>query len=136
MPPPPCAWQTPFMDTIRQHQHLVAADNPKGTNNNSDLKLAAAITGHATLLASTPSMPFRTVLTGTDNNATHACITRGSISALTPPAYLLWCLHTRTDNTMPALHLVMCLAHLTLFLTFSLIHFICWIGNYSCGNHP
>jgi len=68
---------------------LVSKNNLAGTFNNSELELAAAVLGHATLLQSTPVMPYRAVLQGIDNTAAQAWITRGNTPDSLAPSLLL-----------------------------------------------
>jgi hypothetical protein len=83
----PCAWRSPFPNNIQST--LVSNTNKLGKINNSDLELAAAITGHATQHHHTNSPAYTNTYLATDNSATQAWITKGSVSTDKPPAFLL-----------------------------------------------
>jgi hypothetical protein len=83
----PCAWRSPFPETIQSL--LVSHKNKIGKVNNSDLELAAAITGHATQHLHTNAPAYTNTYLATDNSAAQAWITKGSVSTDKPPASLL-----------------------------------------------
>jgi hypothetical protein len=83
----PCAWRSPFPTGIQNA--LVTQQNRTGRINNSDLELAAAIMGHATQHLHTKTPPYTNTYLATDNSATQAWITKGSVSTDKPPAFLL-----------------------------------------------
>ncbi len=92
----PCIWRTAFPSDITNH--LVSQDNKAGTINNSKLKLAAVITGQATLLQHTKYLHYQHILLGTDNTPTHSWITSGSVTTSKPPVFLLRLLATTCQN--------------------------------------
>jgi hypothetical protein len=86
LPSPPVVWRAPFPHRIQQE--LVSYTNPSGTVTNSDLELAALITG-AAVGATTPASLRHALHCAIDNTPALAWSTRGSTSSNTAPAYLL-----------------------------------------------
>jgi hypothetical protein len=83
----PCVWRYPFHDEIQQQ--IVSQHNLTGSLTNSDLELAAAITGYATQQHVIPPTPYNHTFLATDNTPTQAWVHRGSKSSIGPPAWLL-----------------------------------------------
>jgi hypothetical protein len=83
----PCVWRARFpMDIVNQ---LISATNPRGSITNSDLELAAIVTGASTLAASVPPYRHLCIAIATDNTPALAWSQKGSTSSIAPPAYLL-----------------------------------------------
>jgi hypothetical protein len=70
-------------------QHIVSTTNMSGNLNNSELELTTAVIGHATILHSMPTMPYRSVYQGIDNTAAQAWISRGNTPDSPAPSQLL-----------------------------------------------
>jgi len=83
----PCVWCYPFQEAIQQQ--IVSQRNMTGSLTNSDLELAAVITGYATQQHSIPPKPYNHTFRVTDNTPTQAWVQRGSKSSISPPAWLL-----------------------------------------------
>ena len=83
----PTVWRYPFdQDTQRR---LVSTANPQGDLSNSDLELAACITGVAMLAHHTQTPHHLHVSVATDNTPAAAWLIKGSTSSTTAPAFLL-----------------------------------------------
>jgi hypothetical protein len=82
----PTVWRSSFAEDITTH--LVSSKNAQGTLTNSDLELAAIITGAATIAQSAPS-PHQHIFIATDNTPVLAWISKGSTSSAAAPAFLL-----------------------------------------------
>jgi hypothetical protein len=95
--PTPIAFRMPFPYHIQQR--LVSATNPKGTITNSDLELAAIITGATTVSSITPTY-HPLLLCASDNTPAVAWTTKGSTSSTGLNAHLLrWLAHVcRTSH--------------------------------------
>jgi hypothetical protein len=79
-------WRAPFPSHIQQY--LVSSANPTGSITNSDLELAALLTGAILAAAHSPtSSPH--ILIASDNTPAIAWATKGSNTTTKAPAYLL-----------------------------------------------
>jgi hypothetical protein len=83
----PYVWRQAWPTNVARN--IVSTKNRDGTYNNSELELAAAVLGHATLLQTTPVMPYKAVFQGIDNTAAQSWITRGNTPDSVAPALLL-----------------------------------------------
>ncbi len=86
---PPCSplvWRAPFSSNIQRA--LVSVTNPQGSVTNSDLELAALITG-ASIAARRSGVNPTVLQCAINNTPALAWTTRGSTSSITPPAFLL-----------------------------------------------
>jgi len=83
----PYVWRQAWPPQVARN--IVSTNNLAGTYNNSKLELAAAVLGHATLLQTTPVMPYKAVFQGIDNTAAQSWITRGNTPDSVAPALLL-----------------------------------------------
>jgi hypothetical protein len=79
-------WRVPYSQTIQEQ--LVTANNPTGTLTNSDLELAAMVTG-GILTAQHTLCPHPTILLASDNTPAVAWATKGSTTSHSTNAYLL-----------------------------------------------
>ncbi len=79
-------WRAPFPPAITQA--LITAQNMTGTVTNSDLELAALVTG-SVMAARADPCPHLNVLLASDNTPTVSWATKGSTTTTSPPAYLL-----------------------------------------------
>jgi hypothetical protein len=79
-------WRSPFPHSISAQ--LITASNPTGTLNNSDLELAAIITG-SVLASRHAHSTHDNILLASDNTPAVAWATKGSTTTTKPPAYLL-----------------------------------------------
>jgi hypothetical protein len=84
-PTPPIVWRAPFPTSITKH--LASATN-KGHLTNSDLELAALVTGSA-IAAATPSSTRHALYCAVDNTPAMAWVAKGSTTSTGPPAFLL-----------------------------------------------
>jgi hypothetical protein len=84
-------WRAPFPTAIRQA--LISAQHKTGTVTNSDLELAALITG-SIMAARTDTRPHINLAIASDNTPAVAWATKGSTTTMAPPAYLLHTLAT------------------------------------------
>ena len=82
----PCIWRYRFDDAIQSR--LVSSDNVPGDITNSDLELAAFVTGAATCAQHAPDTPLHLSI-ATDNTPTAAWVKKGSPSSNTVTAFLL-----------------------------------------------
>jgi hypothetical protein len=79
-------WRHPFPAAIQER--LITLDNPSGTLTNSDLELAAVITG-AHLAAHHYEGQHPNIVIATDNTPALAWVSKGSTSSTAAPAFLL-----------------------------------------------
>jgi hypothetical protein len=89
----PIIFHVPFPDHIRNR--LVSASNPTGTITNSDMELAALITGAAILRDIYPG-PHTALTFASDNSSAVTWLVKGSPSSNAARAFLLRCLATLT----------------------------------------
>jgi len=82
---PPIVWRAPFPTSISDR--LASATN-KGHLTNSDLELAALVTGSA-VAAATPSSTRHALFCAVDNTPALAWTAKGSTTSTGPPAFLL-----------------------------------------------
>jgi hypothetical protein len=85
-PPSYNAWRHPFPDTIQDA--LITQHNPKGVITNSDLELAATITG-AVLAQHYADHHHPHIALATDNTNACAWLRQGSTTSIQAPAFLL-----------------------------------------------
>jgi hypothetical protein len=100
----PWLWRFPFPNTWQTR--VVSQHNPTGDITNSDLELAAFITGHATRREYTLPLPYATTYIATDNTPTQAWVHRGSTSTDKCPAFLLHLLAHVCRNTLSSVRAV------------------------------
>jgi hypothetical protein len=81
-----CLWRAPFPTSVRRE--LLTATNASGTLTNSDLELAALLTGAVHCAQNLPSK-YDNILIASDNTPAVAWATRGSTTTTKAPAYLL-----------------------------------------------
>ena len=99
-PPPlngPILWRHKFPPEIVEQ--LVSFDNPSGSINNSELKLAGII-GNNDVLVHDADVVETTTATGTNNSAALSWSTKGAVSTTKPASYLLRvsAIHQRTHR--------------------------------------
>jgi len=94
----PMIWRAPFPSNITRQ--LVSVDNPTGAITNSDLELAAFVTGHALL---PPSASAQSIICATDNMNTWSWVKRGSPSSNAANAFLLRQLATQCRTSRSAI---------------------------------
>jgi len=81
-----CLWRAPFTATVRRE--LITATNVSGTLTNSDLELAALLTGAVHCAQNLPAR-YEHILLASDNTPAVAWANRGSTTTTKAPAYLL-----------------------------------------------
>jgi hypothetical protein len=81
-----CLWRQPFPAAIQER--LITLNNPTGTLTNSDLELAAIITG-AQLAARHYGGQHPNIVIATDNTPALAWVSKGSTTSTAAPAFLL-----------------------------------------------
>ncbi len=82
----PIAWRFQWDPQVRNR--LITSDNPHGTLTNSELELAALVSGHHAILQHT-HQPHTSIVIATDNTPAKAWVKAGSVSTSKPPAFLL-----------------------------------------------
>jgi hypothetical protein len=82
----PIVWRAPFPPSLQRA--VVSTSNPTGSITNSDLELAAIVTG-ASVTVPHPTATPAVLLCATDNTLALAWSTKGSTSSNTTPAFLL-----------------------------------------------
>jgi hypothetical protein len=97
---PPLLWRAPFHPKIIAE--LITESNPQGTITNSDLELTGTI-AHDDILAQSRPVKGTTTLSHTDNKAAMYWRRKGSVSTVSPAAYLLRlsALHQRCHQYKP-----------------------------------
>jgi len=98
----PCIWRHPYPSSWAKR--LLSTNNTQGDLTNSDLELAALLTGHATRATHTPHVPHLSTYTATDNTPTQGWVAKGSATTDKNPAFLLRLLAHLCRETLSTIH--------------------------------